>query len=325
MRVAFMGKGGSGKTTLAASFITYLTRYKQEQLILAIDADVNRHLQRALEITGEMTPLSARAGDIFAYLEGEREEWQRLGLPSLPTFGSIPPSHTSRFISLQRQDAFLHTYALMQDGMALCTVGTHQHEDVSNTCYHNKLNVLEAVLHHLLDTERDFVVADSTAGIDNLGTSLFMAYDLTIFVVEPTRKSLRVYQEYVQQLQRYPLQVKALINKVRHEDDKRFVQEHIAEEAIVGYIPYSEHLKAFEQGKLEARHLFIQEHQGVWEMIVAALRQHPRDWTAYQHLLQRLFAQECQSWWNQYSGKDLTTILSPTFRYQNVLKQEVRV
>jgi anion-transporting ArsA/GET3 family ATPase len=33
MREVFMGKGGSGKTTLAASFIASLTRYKLTRLI----------------------------------------------------------------------------------------------------------------------------------------------------------------------------------------------------------------------------------------------------------------------------------------------------
>lgn len=325
MRIAFMGKGGGGKTTLTASFITYLTRYKQAQSVLALDADVNMHLQKALGMTGKPIPLSAHASSIFPFLEGERSELQHFGLASLPTIGSIPPSHTSHFISPQIQDEFLQTYALVQDGISLCTVGTHRQEDVSNTCYHNKLNVLEAILHHLLDTEHDFVIVDSTAGIDNLGTSLFMAYDLTVFVVEPTKKSLRVFHDYVQQLQHYPLHVKAVINKVRSEDDKQFVQQSIAEDAILGYIPYSEHLKAFEQGDLEARHLFIEDNQDLWEMIIASLERHPRDWTAYQHLLQTLFSKECQSWWNQYYGKELERIISPTFRYQDVLKQEVHV
>src|SRR5581483_3451555 len=316
MRIAFMGKGGSGKTTLAASFITYLTMSQQEQQVLAIDADVNMHLQKALGMTGEALSLSANVDDIFAYLEGERHEWQQLDLASLPTFGSIPPSHASRFISVHIQNAFLRRYALLQDRLALCTVGTHQHEDVSHSCYHNKLNVLEAVLHHLLDTEREVVVVDSTAGVDNLGTSLFMAYDLTLFVVEPTKKSLRVFLKYEQQLQPYQLQVKAIINKVQHEDDIRFVQDYLAEDALLGSLTYSEHLKAFEQGKPEARYRFIHENQGLWELIVASLRQHPRDWTAYQHLLQTLFQKECQSWWDQYYGQDLGQIISPSFRYQ---------
>jgi len=51
MRIAFMGEGGSGKTTLAASFITDLTLYHQEQPVLAIDTDVNTRLQEVLGTT----------------------------------------------------------------------------------------------------------------------------------------------------------------------------------------------------------------------------------------------------------------------------------
>jgi CO dehydrogenase maturation factor len=325
MRVAFMGKGGSGKTTLTASFITYLARYKQKPSILAIDADVNMHLQHALGMTGQVVPLSEHAQTLFSLLEGERSEWRHCTLRGVPAIGSIPPSSTSHFISPHTHAVFLDTYALNQHGISLCAVGTHRQQDVSNTCYHNKLNVLECILHHLLDTERDFVVVDSTAGIDNLGTSLFMAYDLTLFVVEPTKKSLRVFHDYLQQVQHYPLQVKVVINKVCNEDDVQFVRQSIAEDAILGYLPCSKHMRAFEQGDLAARHLFIKDNQELWESIITALAAYPRDWTMYQYLLQTLFTKECQGWWNRYYEQEFEKIISPTFRYQDMLKQEVSV
>src|SRR5438128_1476541 len=54
MRIAFVGKGGSGKTTSAAMFSRYLAA--QNLPVLAIDADINQHLAQALGHDGPPPP-----------------------------------------------------------------------------------------------------------------------------------------------------------------------------------------------------------------------------------------------------------------------------
>jgi len=46
VRIAFVGKGGSGKTTAAALFSRFLAG--QGLPVLAVDADINQHLGQAL-------------------------------------------------------------------------------------------------------------------------------------------------------------------------------------------------------------------------------------------------------------------------------------
>ncbi len=62
-KVAFVGKGGSGKTTFASLFSRFLGA--QHDAVLAIDADINQHLGEALglaahEVAG--VPPHQRAG-----------------------------------------------------------------------------------------------------------------------------------------------------------------------------------------------------------------------------------------------------------------------
>ena len=72
MRVAFVGKGGSGKTTLSALFSRHLARSGAP--VVAIDGDINQHLAEALApVDGgsfSAPPLSSRLAGIKDYLRG---------------------------------------------------------------------------------------------------------------------------------------------------------------------------------------------------------------------------------------------------------------
>lgn len=53
MRIAFVGKGGSGKTTLSALLSRHLARSGAP--VLAVDGDINQHLAEALGHDGSGT------------------------------------------------------------------------------------------------------------------------------------------------------------------------------------------------------------------------------------------------------------------------------
>ena len=68
MRVAFAGKGGSGKTTLSSMFVRHLAA--QGLPVVAIDADINQHLGEALEADGDPLAMGAHLTGIKDYLRG---------------------------------------------------------------------------------------------------------------------------------------------------------------------------------------------------------------------------------------------------------------
>jgi CO dehydrogenase maturation factor len=311
MRIGFLGKGGSGKTTLSASFIQYLA---EQQFVLAIDADVNVHLANIL--TPDQTyihPIGSMFGEVTEYLKGNRTDIRTM-------VATTPPSLQSNFIYANKDDEFIQRFGTFpRDNVALLTIGTYNSADIGHTCYHGKLNTLETIYHHLLDSENEYIIADATAGIDNLGTSLFFSYDLNVFVVEPTLKSIQVYLDFKKIADSRDIHTVVIVNKCEQEDEQ-FVQKYIDKKHIIGYIPRSVHIRSMEQGNHEAFMDFVEEQKAVF----ASLQQYissniTKDWEVYYRTLLHTHKQNSIEWWNDYYKESIDTQCDNNFTYAKVL------
>lgn len=320
MRIAFLGKGGAGKTTTTASFVEYLA--KRISLVIAIDADVNVHLQHSLRMEGTARELGEYFDIIAELLKGTRTD-----LNERPMISSTPPSLNSHFIHPSLEDSFIKEYGLRRENIVLLTVGPYTQSDVGGNCYHSKLSSYTAILHHLLDTQDDVIVADTTAGTDNVATSLNLAYDLNVFVVEPTLKSVSVYKDFIQLVPHLEEKVFVLANKVDGADDIAFIKSHISADRYLGAVPYSKKLKQFEQGDLSAIEEFHREQELVFDALFVKLQQQKRDWKLYLELLRGAHEKVSTDWYNDYYGTDIGTGYDENFSYDKVLsrKPDIRV
>lgn len=315
MRIAFLGKGGAGKTTTAAGFVKFVAA--RFPFVLAIDADVNAHLLSALSlenVSGEKQELGEVCEDIFEYLRGERKD-----LGERAMVGTTPPATDSNFVTVNAGDPFVSKYALRSGNISLLTVGTYKESDVGGSCYHTKLRGLAAVMHHMLDRPSDIVVADTTAGTDNVATSLSFAYDLNVFVVEPTLKSLKVYHDFLSIAQGLAERVYVIANKVDSEEDKAFIYSHVPQERVIGFIPHSRHLKHFEQGDAQALDLFHKEQETAFLRCLEILTEKTRNWQKYLDLLRATHSKVCSDWYNDYYGVALDADLDGDFSYEAAL------
>ena len=308
MRIVFLGKGGSGKTTTTAAFVKYLS--KQNKHVLAVDADLNVHLRESLDIQGDPIFLGESYSEIVDYVSGHRDI-------DTEFIGTTPPSLKSRFIRPKSDDQFIQKFALQKDNISLLTVGSYRAEDVGSTCYHGKLMSLETVFHHMLDDKDDWIVADATAGVD-IGTSLFLAYDLNIFVVEPTLKSVNVFKEFLKFSNQFGITTKCIINKFSP-DDEEFIKSHISDEYIIGKLPASQNIKRFEQGHPEAFDDYVNECAHVFNNIQDLSLQQNRDWDKYLENIKTLHTKNSKSWYNDFYSQNLETQIDKEFTY-NLIK-----
>ncbi len=313
MRIAFLGKGGSGKTTCTAGFISYLNQ--KNRPVIAVDADHNMHLQQALGIAGQAPHLSDHFAQICTYLAGKRED-----LAHTTMIDSTPPSLNSAFIRPSKNDLFIKKYALQKENISFLTVGSYKEEDAGKTCYHGKLGSLSLVLNHLLDGKDDLLVSDATAGIDNLGSSLYFAYDLSIFVIEPTKKSIDVYLHFREVAKKFAIRTAVIVNKAE-EGDLAFVEKFIAPQDILGVIARSSAIKQFEQGETEALSVFVAENATLFAKIETYIASIEKDWDKYYADLLEAHQSLAADWYDSYYQQPISQQKDPQFSYQKVLAQ----
>ena len=241
MKIAFVGKGGSGKSTLTSLFVRYLQKRRQRS-ILAIDADLNMSLAGLLGVrVPEKAYISSpQAADaIRLHLKGTNE---RIGDVSkfLPT---TPPAKGSNLIESAGEEA-LAPYAVRvssQPLINLLTVGTYEADGIGQSCYHVNLFVAENILSHT-KTNRDFtVISDMVAGTDAFAYSLHLQFDAIILIAEPTPESVAVCKLYLDLAREAGVDslVHLIANKVEDGNDVDFISREISKKplAVVPVIP----------------------------------------------------------------------------------------
>lgn len=310
MRITFLGKGGSGKTTLATSFIKYLE--KKGKKVLAIDADINVNLGAALNMPEKYL------GDIFDDVCKDLENNSKK-----PLIGSSPATRESKFIRKGLNDPFLKKYATYnQKGTALLTVGTYTDNKIGYACYHSKLGSAVFIYNRLLDDKDLYVVTDATAGIDSVGTSMFNVSDLNLFVVEPTKKSIDVYKGFKNIVSNYGIDTYVVANKIRNESDIEYIKKNIDENYILGFIKDSDDLRKFEQGDQEGLDNFIKNNEQILESVLNKLNSIEKNWDKYYDIQKQIYVDDVGDWYSQFYGEDLTKYIDEKFSYKDVINND---
>ena len=70
MRIGFIGKGGTGKTSISSAFAKYIARNNK---VLFIDADVNAHAHECFQMSPSK-PFGDQSLEVSKYFHGSREE-----------------------------------------------------------------------------------------------------------------------------------------------------------------------------------------------------------------------------------------------------------
>lgn len=224
MKIAVSGKGGVGKTTLAAFLARWFAAQGRE--VLAIDADPDANLAHGL---GAPTPTQPVPIAAMKDLIAERTEAR--------------PGSFGGFFKMNPAVADLpEKLALRVDThLRLMVMGGVKKGGMGCVCPESVL--LKNLVQHLILRRNEVVVMDMEAGIEHLGRATAGAVDCLMVVVEPGRRSIDTALKIKELAGDIGLKrVFVVGNKIRSDKDRVFLQNALSGLPFLGFIPYDEQI-----------------------------------------------------------------------------------
>jgi len=230
MKIAIVGKGGSGKSSTSWLLSEFLSQKNQ---VLAIDADHNMDLAGiyGIEVDNKVNTLH-RLHDQFRQEVGllEDSKWYRIVTENdnPHTFSFLPKDNYTQLISNP-----------IKKNLDLAIVGLGADDIMfSDRCAHGHSAPLKFYL-ALLEEGEGMIVVDGVAGADMVNFGLYNGVDILLGVVEPHINSVKVFRQLKElaKIQNIPLY--GVVNKPRQNDLYKKIYEEFGD-IILGEIGYDE-------------------------------------------------------------------------------------
>ncbi|MEW5707188.1 MAG: carbon monoxide dehydrogenase accessory protein CooC [Actinomycetota bacterium] len=226
MKIAITGKGGVGKTTIAAGLARYLA--KEGFKVIAIDADPDANLASALGIDPEealsITPL-ARMSELIA----ERT-------------GATPGTLGGFFKLNPKVDDIPDRFSIDANGVKLLVLGTI--EKGGSGCICPESTLLKALLKHVIVRRNEAVILDMEAGIEHLGRGTAEAVDALLVVVEPGQRSVQTARAIEKLASDLSIKkVFVVLNKVHSLDEEEKLKTYLPNLPVIGTVAERETIR----------------------------------------------------------------------------------
>lgn len=191
-KIAVCGKGGVGKSTIAALIARILDEYGYDVTVLDAD-ESNPRLNRKLGIMEEPKPLISVMAR-FSLGETNREtEWLQ---KDTITLDEIPAVYTSQ-----------------KDRMRFMMVG--KIEDPLQGCACSMATITRDFVLNLELKEKEIVIVDQEAGVESFGRGVERGVDTVLIIVEPSYESIALAETIKYMAEGIGIRrVRAILNKI---------------------------------------------------------------------------------------------------------------
>lgn len=215
LKIAIAGKGGVGKTTVAAGLARYLANSGRR--VVAVDADPDANLGTALGAD------SRRLKSLIPIARMEELVVERAGSPG--GFFRLNP----------KVDDLPEKLALDIDGVKLLILGSVEKGGAGCICPESAL--LKALVRHLVIESDDVVILDMEAGIEHLGRATAAYVDAFVIVAEPGRRSMQTAATISELAAELGIERRYLVaNKVRSIDEAEAIKAGLTGLALIGVV-----------------------------------------------------------------------------------------
>jgi CO dehydrogenase maturation factor len=237
MKLAIVGKGGVGKTTLAAALARRFSRLGRP--VVAVDADPDGNLASALGVPEERVPQPiAQMRELILERTDAKDEGAGLMFKLNPAVDDLPDR-----------------FSVDADGARLLVLGTV--ETGGKGCMCPEGAVLKALMQHLLLRVADNVVLDMEAGLEHMGRASATGVDALVAVVEPGMRSVQTAARIRKLAGDIGIRTTFVVaNKIRQPEQLETLRSALGEEHIIGTLPYSTELA---QADLDGRSVDVDD------------------------------------------------------------------
>jgi CO dehydrogenase maturation factor len=310
MKIAFVGKGGSGKTTLSALFASHLASAGAS--VLALDADINQHLATALGATEADSSALPALGDHLPLIK----DWLRGDNPRITSADTMikttPPGAGSRLLRVVERNPVYDACVRTVGGVRLAVTGRFAAQDLGVACYHAKVGAVELLLNHLVDGPDEYVVVDMTAGADSFASGLFTRFDMTFLVCEPTLRGVGVYRQYAGYARDFGVRLAVVGNKIADADDLTFLRAEVGDD-LLAWLYRSAHVRAAERGAHRPIDALEPANRAALDTLRSAVDGVVRDPVRYRRQGVEFHLRNAAAWANERTGRDLAAQVDPDF------------
>jgi CO dehydrogenase maturation factor len=312
VKIAFVGKGGSGKTTLSSLLISHLASTGRP--LLAVDADINQHLATALGATeAEAAAWPTLGGNLPLVKDYLRGDNPRIG-SAAEMIKTTPAGTGSRLLEVAGDNPIWQQCVCEVRGVRLAVTGPFADSDLGVACYHSKVGAVELLLNHLVDGPGEYVVVDMTAGADAFASGLFTRFDVTFVVCEPTVRSVGVYRQYREHARDFGVQIVVIGNKVDDSADLDFLRSEVGSD-LYAWIGRSAHVRAAERGEVRPIDALEPENRAALVAMTELADRTPKDWERFQLLAEEFHLRNAVAWGNERAGVNLAGQIDPYFAH----------